>query len=268
MKHVLILISIFMVHWAFAQNNTYRLNNTPLEYRLDYTQNSSMLVGDAKPKKSSRNVHLEFSIKGKAHQDSLVGILHFKTSEAKQAIMMGAQKLDTRNLTNKDFNFSVMQKGSVIRTKGKNPGVVLGASYGGIMHLDDLLSYHFLQLPDKPLTEGTEWKSTLVRSQIEGVATITPTLHLSHKVVGREKVNGIECFRIETSISSAIKTEVKIQQHPAPFEYDGIGNVRIIWFFDDANGRTVKLSAVENSTGTIGMATISQETTIELIMSN
>ncbi|MCE7991327.1 MAG: hypothetical protein HEP71_05075 [Roseivirga sp.] len=266
MKYLCILISIIASHTVIAQKASYKATQTPVKYSLDYLQESAMTVGNGEPKKSNRSVHLGFSVDGKTEQDSLVGNLHFTKSDARQKLQMGLQKVDTRNLNNKSFRFSVPLKGGSIKTQGKNPGVVLGTNAGGIMKLDDLFSYQFPELPDAALKIGLEWKTSLVRGQIVGVATITPELSLNHKITGMEQVMGIECYRIETNTNFTHETEVKIPQHPTPFDYEGTGAARLIWFFDPINGQVVKLTAIENASSTIGMATISQETTIELVM--
>lgn len=266
MKYLLILISILASHTILAQNATYKAGQIPVKYSFDYLQESAMVVGNGDPKKSNRNVHLEFSVEGKTEQDSLIGNLHFNKSAAGQALQMGVQKVDTRNLTNKSFRFSVPLKGGIPKIQGRNPGVVLGANAGGAIMLNDLLSYHFPELPDDALKIGLHWKTTLTRGQMVGVATVSPELNLNHRVVGKEKIMGTECYRIETNTTFTHETEVKIPQHPAPFDYQGTGTAKLIWFFDPINGRIVKLRAVENASSTIGMATISQETTIDLIM--
>lgn len=178
----------------------------------------------------------------------------------------GRQAFDTRHLIGDEFTMTVREAGGAPEYGGEVPTLDLGPMLGGEVGPTLLMDYGFPQLPDLPVSEGDTWEGTVTRSQLEGILEVVAHLTAEYTFAGWETVGGVDCVRIEASISGDLSGLG--EQHDVAFDYSGSLQGSRVWLFDPTSGSLVQMNAEESTEGRMTSesvnAPVQQHTTVQI----
>jgi hypothetical protein len=170
-------------------------------YTAEYEQDVLVDMGDH-AMEAGRRYGARYTITGAGVRDGRhEGSVRLDSLDIAITTAQGRQAFDTRHLIGGEFTMTVGEAGGAPGYGGEVPAIDLGPMLGGEVGPTLLMDYGFPQLPDHPVSAGDTWEGTSTRSHIEGILEVSAHLASEYTFAGWETVGGVECVRIEASIT-------------------------------------------------------------------
>lgn len=219
----------------------------PLSYSAEYRQDVLLDMGDH-AMEAGRRYEARYTITGAGSADGHhQGSVRLDSLRIAVTTAQGRQAFDTRHLIGDEFEMTVGEAGGAPAYGGDVPALDLGPMLGGEVGPTLLMDFGFPQLPDRPVSAGDTWQGTIHRTHVEGILAVTAELTATYTLAGWETANGVECARIEASISGDLSGLT--EQHGASFDYSGTLQGTRVWLFDPSSGSVVRMDGEESTDG-------------------
>ena len=248
----IILGFLFITGSLSAQNNVKLAYNMPAGKTLNYksvTSISQLMDIQGQSMEVMVNTSFGFRVKmvEKAAGNLKINVIVDSLTMSIDA-MGGLTNSRVREIENKSFNMIISPVGEIVDLS-EAENIKFNVESQGTSNLSQTFRNVFPVLPDKAVKPGDTWSSVdTIRSAASAASTLQ-VLESSYRYDDVEKVNGIDCAKISSSISGTAET--RAQNMGMDIFYSGPVNGQVLMYFALKEGYFMKQDISTTMNGNI-----------------
>ena len=215
-----------------AQNSVKLAYNMPVGKTLNYTSVTDIsqlmdIEGQAMEVMVNTSFGFKAKLMEKVAEDLKINII---VDSLKMSIdaMGGLTNTRVREIENKSFNMIISPTGSVVDLSEAEK-MQFNVEGQGAANLSQSFSNVFPVLPDKNISPGDTWSSVDTIRTSASAASTSQVLESTYRYDGVEKVNGIDCAKISSTITGI--SETKAQNMGMDIYYSGPVKGQVVMYF-------------------------------------
>lgn len=244
--------------WGSADSGfilNYRMDKgTTLQYAISGTINQSMeMMGQSMDTKTDFLSKYSIKINDIDKQNNYLTTITIDDMSIKANNPQGSINPDLSSIIGKKFGLTASPKGKELEFSGVDSITIdMGQMAGGKQSVKNYFREVFTDLPQKPVKIGDTWTSKEERTEPQGGMQVHMVMNANHKLLGYEKVDGMECLKIETKGKGTL--DGSGERNGAQLSFEGDLETNSTWFFAYKKGILIKANSDSFMEATIAVS--------------